>query len=605
MTETFDFIIVGGGTAGLVLASRLSEVTEFSVLVLEAGEDKSDDPRVTTPALFPTLMGSDADWNTITEPQITLHGRTIDIPHGRVLGGSSAINGQAFVATSKACIDEWGNLGNEGWSWEALAPHFKKCHSLVVPEDDALSTHLSLSHIDTDVHGKSGPIRASFPDAINNPLPKAWIETLESLGHRVTGDPFTGQFVGAFTNATTIDPETRQRSFAVSAYLKPVQHRSGLHVTTGAHVTRVLLANAQSSVTADGVEYVQDGTTRTAHARKEVILCAGALRTPSILELSGIGDPDLLSALSIPLVVANRFVGENLQDHPMSGLSFEVEDDVETIDDLQRQDPAAIKICMDQYTESKSGPLAAGAIFSYAFLGLKRSGIEYDAQDGDSQDTHPIKEAQMKYFHQILEDPGESTAWFFTYAAQGNFGSSSGSSLMQSGFLPGNYYSVAICLAQPLSRGCVHIRSANPFDPVRVDPRYFAHPMDLEVFARHMTYISTIVETAPLSNLLKANGRRNAIAPADISDVQSMKEYLRKATLSSWHPTSTCAMLPLDKGGVVNERLVVHGTSNLRVVDASVFPLTTRGNPMATVYAVAEMAADIIKKDWGVKGEHD
>ncbi|KAI1266507.1 glucose-methanol-choline oxidoreductase-like protein [Xylariaceae sp. FL1019] len=604
-TETFDFIIVGGGTAGLVLASRLSEIVEFSVLVLEAGEDRSDDPRVITPALFPTLMGSDADWNTVTAPQTALQGRTIAIPHGRVLGGSSAINGQAFVASSKACIDAWGNLGNAGWSWEALAPYFKKCHSLTVPKDDALSAHLSLKYIDADASGKSGPIRASFPDAIDNPLPKAWVETLESLGHTATGDPFSGQFVGAFTNAATIDPDTRQRSFAASAYLKPVRSRSGLRVITGAHVTRVLFQKVQSSVTAARVEYVQNGATKTAHARKEVILCAGALQSPKILELSGIGDSDLLSALSIPLVVANRFVGENLQDHPMCGLSFEVEDDVETIDDLLRQDPAAMKTCIEQYAESKSGPLAAGGIFSYALLGLKRSGIELDIPEDGFQDTHPIKEAQRKYFHRLLEDAGESTAGFFTYAAQGNFGSSSGSSLMQSGFLPGKYYSVAVCLLQPLSRGCVHIRSADPFDPARVDPRYLIHPTDLEVFARHMTYISTIVATAPLSNLLKANGRRNASAPKDISDLQSMKEYVKKNTLSSWHPTSTCAMLPLDKGGVVDERLVVHGTCNLRVVDASVFPLTTRGNPMATVYAVAEMAADLIKQDWRTKDEGD
>lgn len=174
---------------------------------------------------------------------------------------------------------------------------------------------------------------------------------------------------------------------------------------------------------------------------------------------------------------------------------------------------------------------------------------------------------------------------------------------MQSNFLPGNYYSVAICLLQPLSRGSVHIRSAEPSDAVKVDPRYLTHPFDLEVFARHMTYISTIISTEPLASLIKPDGRRNACAPADLADVEAMRGYVKQTTLSSWHPTSTCAMLPLDKGGVVNERLVVHGTRNLRVVDASVFPITTRGNPMATVYAVAERAADLVKEDLMIRRE--
>ncbi|KAI1741169.1 glucose-methanol-choline oxidoreductase-like protein [Xylaria scruposa] len=572
--DNFDFIIIGGGTAGLVLSNRLTEHDKVKVLVLEAGEDLTSDPRVTTPALFPTLIGSDADWNTVTEAQSALRNRKINIPHGRILGGSSAINGQAFVATSKASVDTWGNLGNSDWSWEKLEPYFKKSHTFAPPSpDDATYRHLHLDYIEQHASGIDGPIKASFPSGIDNPLPKAWIETMHYLGHKATGDPFSGSIIGAYTNAASINPETRQRSYSASDYWAPVKDRANLTLITGAHVVKVLLDGTAPAVTAVGVEYKHNGEVKTAKARREVILSAGALHSPKILELSGIGDPELLSSLSIPVIIDNRYVGENFQDHPMGGLSFEVNDGVETIDDLLRQDPRALKKAMEQYATSRSGPLATGGIFSYAFLGLQDTPLELISNISYSADTHPLKPAQTLYYKELLKNSEESTAGFFTYAAQGNFGSDSGSALMQSGFLPGNYYSVAIY------------------------PRYLTHPLDLEVFARHMSYISTIVSAEPLASLLKANGRRNATAPSDISNVEAMKEYLKKTAMSSWHPTSTCAMLPLDKGGVVNERLVVHRTSNLRVVDASIFPITTRGNPMATVYAVAERAADFIKED--------
>ncbi|RYP50158.1 hypothetical protein DL768_004275 [Monosporascus sp. mg162] len=614
-TNSYDFIIIGGGTAGLVLANRLTEDSTVQVLVLEAGEDLTEDPRVKTPGLYPTLFGSDADWGAVTEPQVSngrvarrrqhfdiasqsaLHNKTINIPHGRVLGGTSAINGQVFVANSKVSIDAWGEFGNPGWSWEALAPYFKKAHTLASPsEDTTLYDHFHLDYIEANISGRDGPIRASFPADTGELLPKAWIETLHALGHKATGDPFSGGFVGAYTNAASIDPQTRQRSYAASAYWKPAQDRSNLTVLTGAHVQRILLRGSASEVVAVGAIYAQGGETKTASARKEVILSAGTFHSPKILELSGIGNPDLLSSLNIPVVIANKYVGENLQDHPLSGLSFEVKDGVKTIDDLLRQDPVALKRAMEQYGQSLSGPLAAGGTCSHAFLPLQTS-IPDLSSDSYLSDAHPLKPAQTAYYNRLLKNLRESTASFFTYAAQGNFGTVSFSSLMQYALLPENYYTVAVCLLQPLSRGSVHIRTADPSGAVKVDPRFLTHPLDLEVFARHMTYVSTIISTEPLASLLKPDGRRNTCAPADLTNLDAMRDYLKQTTTSSWHPTSTCAMLPLEKGGVVNERLVVHGTRNLRVVDASVFPLTTRGNPIATVYAVAERAADFVKED--------
>ncbi|KAI0202704.1 glucose-methanol-choline oxidoreductase-like protein [Astrocystis sublimbata] len=598
-SNNYDFIIVGGGTAGLVLANRLSEDSNIRVLLLEAGEDRVSDPRVTTPLLYPTLMGTDTDWDIVTEPQAALHNKTIRLPLGRTLDGSSAVNGQVFLATSKLNIDTWGELGNPGWDWDVLAPYFRKSFTLDLPPPDTrVHGHYHLDHVDPEVNGANGPIRVSFPGDTDNPFPKAWVNTMRGLGHGISGDPFSGNVTGAFTNAASVDSTTRQRSDANTGYLKPVQDRKNLVVITGAHVQRVILNGSFPEVVATGVQYLHNGETKTAHAKREVILSAGTIHSPKILELSGIGDPELLSSLGIPVIVANKYVGENLQDHPMTGLSFEVQDGLKTLDDLLRQDATATESAMKDYAESRSGPLATGGVISYALLGLEDT-LPDDLLPHTSEltDEHPLLPAQLKYYTLILQTPSEATATFCGQASQGNFGAEAGSSLLQSGFLPGNYFTIAVYNLQPLSRGSVHIRSVDAFDAVKLDPGYLRHPLDLEMLARHMAYVSTIVSQEPLASLLKPGGRRNASAPVDNS-IESMKEYVKKTTLSSWHPTSTCAMLPIELGGVVNSRLVVHGTRNLRVVDASIFPLITRANPMATVYAVAERAADLIKEDF-------
>ncbi|KAI0966756.1 glucose-methanol-choline oxidoreductase [Xylaria arbuscula] len=182
-----------------------------------------------------------------------LHDRKISIPHGGILGGSSAINGQAFVATLKVNIDTWGKLGNPGWSWEKLEPYFKRSHTHAPPLDDATYKHLHLDYIEPHISGKDGPIKGSFPAGNENPLPRAWIEAMHSLGHRATGDPFSGEIVGAYTNAATIDPETRQRSYSASNYWASVKDRANLTLTTGAHVVKVILEGTAPAVLAAGV----------------------------------------------------------------------------------------------------------------------------------------------------------------------------------------------------------------------------------------------------------------------------------------------------------------------------------------------------------------
>ncbi|KAH7135557.1 glucose-methanol-choline oxidoreductase-like protein [Dendryphion nanum] len=568
-TPAFDFIIIGGGTAGLVLANRLTQREDISVLVLEAGENLTSHPRVKIPALYATLLGSDADWALVTEPQEGLKNRTLKIWQGRALGGSSAINTGIFVPTSRSNLDTWSELGNSGWDWRTLLPYFKKSHTLVPPTDPAVLEHLHIDDIDAVTIGTDGPIQVSYVNEAEDPLPNVWVETLEKLGHAPTGDLASGNLQGVFTNPNSIDASTRERSYATSAYLQPIEARPNLTVITGAFVQKIILSGSTPTVTATGVQYQKSSETLTATAKREVILSAGALHSPKILELSGIGNPTTLSEFNIETVIPNPNVGENLQDHPMAGFSFEVREGVDTMDDLYRQDPTKLQEVMRAYATERKGPLTQSA-HSSALLALP-------------------------------SEP-EPSAWFHAYAAQGNF---TDEPLDASALLAGNFYTIIVSLLHPLSRGSVHISNSDSSAPAKINPQYLSHSQDLETFAKHMAFIARIITSSPMKFLIKPRGRRNAGAPKDLADLEAMKEYLRDTIQSSGHPVGTCAMLPRESRGVVDERLKVYGTKNLRVVDASVFPVATRGNPIATVYAVAERAADIVKEDLGLAKEGD
>jgi choline dehydrogenase-like flavoprotein len=504
-----------------------------------------------------------------------LNGRRVGLSLGRALGGSSAINGQTFIPTSRANIDAWGEMGNPGWNWDALAPYFKRSYTLN-PPDNKTAHHLCLEEFDKFTPVNSGPIQASFANDSSDPLLQAWVETMDSVGYGLRIAPTAGDRTGAFLNPATIDSDTHQRSYSASAYYKPVEDRPNLKLITGACVQRILLTGSYPDVIATGVEYTKDSDSFIVHAKEEVVLAAGAIHSPKLLELSGIGGSKCLKACGIRPIIDNPHVGENLQDHPVSGISVEVREGVDTMDGMLRIDTKLIQTAMQEYTSHGTGPLAQSGVNCYAIL------------EGQSASRSKKKKS----------DPKPSPAGFFAYAAQRSFGAEEPhNGLVTSNILPGNFYSISASLLQPLSRGSTHIQSSSPADPPKIDPQYLSHPADLDTFAHHMTFISRLITTPPFSNLLKPNGLRNPSAPRDLTSEEEMKDYLKKTATSAWSPTSTCAMLPEEKGGVVNERLVVHGMRNLRVVDASIFSVTTMGNPMATVYAVAERAADFVSQD--------
>ncbi|KAJ5619255.1 glucose-methanol-choline oxidoreductase [Penicillium lagena] len=592
-----DYVIVGGGTAGLVLASRLSEDPTKTVVVLEAGKDMTEDTRVQIPALWTTLMGSEVDWQLKTAPQYALGNRIVKLTQGKLLGGSSGINGQAFIAPSQAGIDAWSKLGAAGWTWENLHQYYKRAYTLQLP-DPATCEHIGLAWVDDQCHGSSGPLKISFPAVIQDPLAKAWVDTFNTIGHGVTADPFSGSALGGYSNMAAVDFKTKTRSYAATGYGLPAKQRPNVDIVTEALVNKVHFNRTNDTeVTATGVEITMNEKSYTIKAKKEVIISAGALNTPKILELSGIGDENILRQFNIPVVLSNPNVGENLQDHLMTGISFEVAEEVATGDPLLRQEHEAVQKAMQLYAEHKAGPMTIGGVQSSAYMpflddyGAKNQGFTKEHMDRFLPDPNDRDQA----VRDILEQPDSPKCQMFMFLAQANL-HETGKSFVGQDLLPGNYLSLGIIQSLPFSRGSVHISSAGPSDQQTVDPRYFSHPLDLDIMAHNLLDVEKLHKAEPLAHFLKPAGRRNH-PDAFLTDIESAKKYLRDTATTTYHPCGTAAMLPKKGGGVVDEKLRVYGTTNLRVCDASIFPLIPAANIMSTVYAVAERAAEIIKAD--------
>ena len=551
-----------------------------------------------------TASQSPAKKQSLKCSQEHLGGRTIRHPQGRALGGSSAINNQAFIAPSQAGIDLWGKL-NPGWDWATLRPYYQKCHTLTLP-DKQTKAHLGIDWSDDEVRGVSGPIQASFPGVIQDPTAKAWVDAFKALKYGMTGDPFSGAATGGYSNATTCDQKA-ERSYAASAYYTPNSGHANLQVLCGAVVERIIFDSSTDSGEADlsarGVKFVYANQTHEIIAEKEVILAAGALQSPKLLELSGIGDAEILKSHGVSVLIPNPNVGENLQDHLMTGISYEVNDGVMTGDALLRQEPEALQAAMQMYMEHKVGPLAVGGMGSHAFL---PNAIILSDEKNDSftkllERHRPSLPREAQHYHHvesILKSEEKTFGAAFMFPAQVNLHAGPDAKDFLQNPQPGNFLSLGVGQSHPLSLGSVHIASSSVSDLPLVDPRYLSNPIDMELLARQLLFIEQLAKTEPLSAFIKADGKRNhPSAHIGPEDLEAAKEYVRGSVISNHHPVGTCAMLPRERGGVVDPRLMVYGTRNVRVVDSSVMPFIPRGNIQSTVYAVAERAADLILAD--------
>jgi choline dehydrogenase-like flavoprotein len=518
----YDYIIIGAGSAGCVLANRLSEDPTVKVLLLEAG-GRDARKEIHIPVAFSKLFKTPCDWAYYTEPEPHLANRSLYWPRGKVLGGSSSINAMIYIRGHRADYDQWRDLGNPGWGYDDVLSYFKKSENQ--------------EHGASEYHGASGPLRVCDLRAVN-PLADAFVEAGLQAGFKRNHD-FNGESQEGFGFYQVTQSNGRRHSTA-AAFLHPVMSRPNLTVRTDAHTFGIYFEGKRAAV----VSFQQGSGSAQERAEREIILCAGAIGSPQLLMLSGVGPAAQLRAFDVPVICDLPGVGRNLQDHPATAVVFECTKPVSLAG-------AESFANLMQYLCFKKGPFTSNVAEAGAFLRMSSGAGVPDLQ----------YHFGVGYF-------------------------------VEHGFrkFDGHAFAFGPTLLYPYSRGELRLRSSNPLDAPSIRANYFADSRDADVMLEGLKLSRSLVATGAF-----AQYRGRELHPgADAKDDRALRQHIASFTETLYHPAGTCKM-GHDADAVVDAELRVHGVEGLRVVDASIMPTLVGGNTNAPTIMIAEKAADLIR----------
>lgn len=532
---TYDYIIIGAGSAGCVLANRLSENPNHQVLLIEAGgPDKKMEIHI--PAGYAKLHRSEVDWGYYSEPQEHVLNRRIYLPRGKTLGGCSSTNAMAYVRGNKEDYNDWANLGNEGWSYEEILPYFKK------------SEHNE--QINDIYHGQHGPLNVTYARHYKTPFTDAFVDACVEQGFVNNKDYNGNKQEGVSLLQFTI--KNAKRHSGAKAFLKPAMNRPNLTVYTHTIVKQLLIENDR----AVGVEVIRGkNNTERILASKEVILSAGSFNSPQLLMLSGIGDKDELKRAGISCRKELPGVGKNLQDHLFMGVTALSRQQWGQNHYLSKWNQAK---ALAQYLFTKKGILTIGPLEAAAF------GMTDDSPD----------RVNYQFHYASLQIGDDYTVDMYDIST----------------FPQNDGFTILPTLLRPESRGYVGLRSNNPLDAPVIQPNFLSKEQDCITLLKATRKAVDVINSKAFEPY-----RDRLITPPDLGSDDAIMLHIKKQLETVYHPVGTCKM-GNDEMAVVDDNLRVKGIEGLRVIDASIMPTIVSGNTNAPVYMIAEKGADIVLK---------